>query len=86
MRLTQILLRNRWELVPGVVSPTTEKYSNLPKRYIRRAMRQVRKSIPQFNNYYKCEPKREYLFNSRRLDRMANTKRESPLSAENAWA
>lgn len=41
MRLTQILFRNYWECVPGTVAPTTEKYSNLPKSYIRRAMRQV---------------------------------------------
>lgn len=41
MRLTQILFRDAWNRIPGVVAPTTEKYSNLPKSYIRRAMRQV---------------------------------------------
>lgn len=51
MRLTQILLRARWELVPGVVSKTTEKYSNLPKSYIRRSMRQVLHKANKKNLY-----------------------------------
>lgn len=41
MRLTQILRKARWDKEIGVVGEMTEKYSNLPKSYIKRAMRQV---------------------------------------------
>lgn len=41
MRLTQILLKARWDKEIGAVGEMTEKYSNLPKSYIRRSMRQV---------------------------------------------
>lgn len=51
MRLTQILQKARWEKSIGVVGEMTEKYSNLPKSYIRRAMRQVSSTT-------KCTPTR----------------------------
>lgn len=41
MRFTQILLKARWEKEVGAVGEMTEKYSNLPRSYIKRAMRQV---------------------------------------------
>lgn len=41
MRLTQILRKARWDKEVGVVGEMTEKYSNLPRSYIKRAMRQV---------------------------------------------
>lgn len=41
MRFTQILLKARWEKEIGAVGEMTEKYSNLPRSYIKRAMRQV---------------------------------------------
>lgn len=41
MRFTQILLKARWEKEIGAVGEMTEKFSNLPKSYIKRAMRQV---------------------------------------------
>lgn len=41
MRLTQILRKARWEKEIGAVGEMTEKHSNLPKSYIKRAMRQV---------------------------------------------
>lgn len=41
MRFTQILLKARWDKEIGAVGEMTEKYSNLPRSYIRRAMRQV---------------------------------------------
>lgn len=41
MRFTQILLKARWEKEIGAVGEMTEKYSNLPKSYIKRTMRQV---------------------------------------------
>lgn len=41
MRLTQILRKARWDKEIGAVGEMTEKYSNLPRSYIKRAMRQV---------------------------------------------
>lgn len=41
MRLTQILRKARWDKEIGAVGEMTERYSNLPKSYIKRAMRQV---------------------------------------------
>lgn len=42
MRFTQILLKARWEKEIGAVGEMTEKFSNLPRSYIKRAMRQVK--------------------------------------------
>lgn len=42
MRWTQILLKARWDKEIGAVGEMTEKFSNLPRSYIKRAMRQVK--------------------------------------------
>lgn len=42
MRLTQILRKARWDKEIGAVGEMTEKYSNLPRSYIKRTMRQVK--------------------------------------------